>query len=49
MMNNDWNHAYCIGQIQVIVRQHSHYTAEQMVDQVRQALAELEAKQETQK
>lgn len=45
-MSNEWNRAYCIGQIQAIVRDSSHATPEEMVEQVRKALNELKAKQE---
>jgi len=48
-MSREWDRAYCIGQIQAIVRESSHATAEEMVEQVRKALADLNNKQETQK
>jgi len=47
-MSREWDRAYCIGQIQAIVRKSSQATAEEMVEQVREALADLNAKQETQ-
>ena len=47
-MSCEWDLAYCIGQIGAIVRESSHATAEEMVEQVRKALADLNAKQETQ-
>ena len=49
MMNREWDRAYCIGQIQAIVRKSSHATAGEMVEEVRKALADLNNKRETQK
>jgi len=48
-MSREWDRAWCIGHIQAIVRESSHATAEEMVEQVRKALAVLNDKQETQK
>ena len=48
-MSREWDRAYCIGQIQIIVRESSYATPEEMVEQVRKALADLNEKRDTQK
>jgi len=48
-MSREWDQAYCIGQIRAIVRESSYATPEEMVEEVRKALADLNNKRETQK